>query len=1651
MDFFGASKKIALGLLALLPKTTSSQSNSNSWVSLQGRLNEKDAGVSITFADDGSIIASGNHNRGHPNYDGEVIVLNSDGELTSNIQVAAGTSTYFQGSAWYNETAFSTGHIIKEGITHGFLCGTTLNGTLLNSFELSGLPEATEFSGILASSDNTLVLAGKDAVVMSIYPNGTSKFRYQYPISDTVSLTAILETDDKNYVTSGFISRSPSESFVAKIDNNGGLIWARELQSSINIKCQINSIHKKNDILFAVGNLDNNGVILQLNATTGSTLNVTTLEGSSTTSFFSGSFVDNQFVAAGFSLTSSPGSRGSIVFNGQDVEMLAGTQLDFFKAAATDKKGQVVNTGTTRSYNGDFNKDKFMTVKFGPDFTLDDSDIPSGLSFYSVTNDFTINYNAGIINHDITGSITPIDVTLITNFTDITDEITVTHPLTAEFLSTNSPSSNPSGNPTGFPTASPSAWPSSWPSAMPSGYPSSDPSVTPTGDPTSEPSAWPTSYPTSEPSGYPTSEPSELPSGSPTAGPSAWPTSEPSSEPSSNPTWIPSAGPTGEPTWLPTGDPTSEPSAWPTSYPTSEPSGYPTSEPSELPSGYPTAGPTGWPTSEPTSEPSSNPTWIPSAGPTGEPTWLPTGDPTSEPSAWPTSYPTSEPSGYPTSEPSELPSGYPTAGPTGWPTSEPTSEPSSNPTWIPSAGPTGEPTWLPTGDPTSEPSAWPTSYPTSEPSGYPTSEPSELPSGYPTAGPTGWPTSEPTSEPSSNPTWIPSAGPTGEPTWLPTGDPTAEPSAWPTSYPTSEPSGYPTSEPSGYPTSEPSELPSGYPTAGPSAWPTSYPTSEPSGYPTSEPSELPSGYPTAGPTGWPTSEPTSEPSSNPTWIPSAGPTGEPTWLPTGDPTSEPSAWPSTSIPTLDAVLDWSAMIGDSRIKNYAYDLVSLNDKIIACGATYSTQTEASCFFFHKFTGELLSSYTMPSWTKNVAIDTLDDHLVLLGDAENGPMLSKFDVDHHALSWVQSLPKLNVKFLDVASNQDKQSMIAAGYDWLTGKMIATALNTTSGALLWGNTYAHTMHRIKAESLVPSPHDDTTYMLGRGTDNRGYGTNIYTLHLNPNGDVISTRTLTRPKDVGIQVNVGTSLAIEPTTQNPVVVGNLLHTDQRGFDALIARMSDTTLSWALELSGAGDDRLTHVLIQDDAIFAAGYSTSFDQSSADVMVVKLSLDGDILKAVRLSNAANTHDTCSGMTWVKGGIRIAINSASGGDGVALLFLDQANLSPGDLPPGFSWHEDMLNILSVRTSDLIMSSETSITNSPWTSNFIPGNQTLVSSQTHQRWPAYPTSSPSSAPNAEPSSRPTSSPSLQQSQAFTAMPTSETTSETTSQTTQTHTPHPSSEPTAKQTHTENTSSPSYAPSIHGSNAPNAPSVGAKPSTSPPSVPTTLQPTSTERQPSIQPSQTPSAHSGASAPRPSEQPTYTKPVNSVPPSFAPSQDDVPQPTIRPHKGASTAGHHTNVTEVVWYGFLTLMGIVNLYIFRDVIEDCMSMDLSRRKVKPENMKPKVELEHDDIEKQIHPASEQKQSIRFFDSNKVQPENEVALQSIASIGFIDFLSRRSDFNFDDPIKHEDLTDFASYLRESDTLMHYGLSHACTEEAVEKILSILKKDFMDDSQSNTF
>jgi hypothetical protein len=725
-------------------------------------------------------------------------------------------------------------------------------------------------------------------------------------------------------------------------------------------------------------------------------------------------------------------------------------------------------------------------------------------------------------------------------------------------------------------------------------------------------------------------------------------------------------------------------------------------------------------------------------------------------------------------------------------------------------------------------------------------------------------------------------------------------------------------------------------------------------------------------------------------------------------------------------------------------LVSLNDKIIACGATYSTQTEASCFFFHKFTGELLSTYTMPSWTKNIAIDTLDDHLVLLGNAENGPIISKFDVDHHALSWVQTLPKLNVKFLDVASNQDKQSMIAAGYDWLTGKMIATALNTTSGALLWGNTYAHATYRIKAESLVSSHHDETIYMLGRGTDNRGYGTNIYTLHLNPNGDVISTRSLTRPKDVGIQVNVGTSLAIEPTTQNPVVVGNILHTDQRGFDALIARMSDTTLSWALELSGAGDDRLTHVLIQDDAIFAAGYSTSFDQNSADVMVFKLSLDGDILKAVRLGNVANTHDTCSGMTWVKGGIRIAINSASGGDGVTLLFLDQANLSPGDLPPGFSWHEDMLNILSVRTSDLIMSSEASITSSPWTSNFIPGNQTLVSSQTHQRWPAYPTSSPSSAPNAEPSSRPTSSPSLQQSQAFTAVPTSETTSETT----QTHTPHPSSEPTAKQTHTENTSSPSSAPSIHGSNAPNAPSVGAKPST----YPTTLQPTSTKRQPSIQPSQAPSTYSGVSAPPPSAQPTYTKPESHVPPSFAPSQDDVPQPTIRPHKEASTAAHHTNATEVVWYGFLTLMGMVNLCIFRDVIQDCISMNCHRRKVKPDNMQPRVELEHehDDIEKQIHPASEQKQSIRFFDSNKVQPENEVALQSIASIGFIDFLSRRSDFNFDNPIKHQDLTDFASYLRESDTLMHYGLSHACAEEAIEKIISILKEDFLDDSQSYT-
>ena len=775
MDFFGVSKKLALGLLAFLPKTTNSQSNPNSWVSLQGRINGKDVGTAITFADDGSIISSGYHDRGYPNYDGEITVSNPEGQLTSNIQVAAGTSIFLQGNAWYNETVFSAGHVIKEGTTNGFLCGTTLNGTLLNSFELSGLPGATQFSGILASSDNTLVLAGKDAVVMSIYPNGTSKFRYQYPISDAVSLTAIVETDDKDYVTSGFISRSPSESFVAKIDNNGGLIWARELQSSINIKCQINSIHKKNDILFAVGNLDNNGVILQLNATTGSTLNVTTLEGSSTTSFFSGSFVDNQFVAAGFSLTSSPGSRGSIVFNGQDVKMLAGTQLDFFKAAATDTNGQFVSTGSTRSYNGDFNNDKFMTVKFGPDFTLDNSDIPSGLSFYSVTNDFTINYNAGIINNVITGSITPIDLTLTTNFTDITDEITVTHPLTTEFLSTNSPSSQPSGEPIGEPSGNPSGQPSSVPSTYPTGEPSGQPSVEPSSWPTSWPSAWPTSWPSAMPSGYPSAEPSSDPSAYPTFDPTAYPTFNPSGEPSGDPS----------------GQPSSWPSAWPTSWPSTMPSGYPSAEPSSDPSGEPSGEPSGQPSSWPSAWPSS---W-PSGMPSGYPTCDPSSDPTGQPSADPSAYPTGEPSGQPSTEPSSWPTSWPNAWPTSWPSGMPSGYPTSDPSGQPSSVPSTYPTGEPSGQPSTEPSSWPTSWP----SAWPTSWPSTMPSGYPSAEPSSDPSAYPTFDPTAYPTFNPSGEPSGDPS----GQPSSWPSAWPTSWPSAMPSGYPSAEPSADPTSRP--------------------------------------------------------------------------------------------------------------------------------------------------------------------------------------------------------------------------------------------------------------------------------------------------------------------------------------------------------------------------------------------------------------------------------------------------------------------------------------------------------------------------------------------------------------------------------------------------------------------------------------------------------------------------------------------------------------------------------------------------------------------------------------------------------------------------------------------------------------------------------
>jgi len=485
------------GLLCLLPQTTA-ELDDNTWVSLQGEEGETGYSVSsLSLTPDDVIVSSGSHSRGHPNYDGIVTILNNEGDLTHDLMMVGGSNIQFFAGTYHNNSIFSAGNIFKTQ-TNALLCETSLNGTLLDCFEFTGLAATTRIRSILGTTDNTLLLAGQTGLAMARYPNNTLKFAYQYPMANSVTFQSIAETKDHEYIFSGINQGSIWKASILKTDQEGEIIWAKDLGSTNATHLWTQAIKAHNNTLVAVGTLNKQGAIITLDSTTGNTLNTTLISGTGTTVFQDVVLINNTALAVGRSNVNTVGSFDGIIFFKNKLYKLAGISSEILSSVSLDTNNNIIIAGTTGSYEGDFGKRKLLTVKLDPNLKLDASNLPPGLDFYECTDDFEITHEVNITNTDTTASINPVDLKATTSLTNITEEITVSSPLENTWL--HAPSPQPSGEPSGQPSGPPSGQPSGQPSGEPSGQPSGQPSAEPSGSPSGQPSGEPSGEPTGQPS-----------------------------------------------------------------------------------------------------------------------------------------------------------------------------------------------------------------------------------------------------------------------------------------------------------------------------------------------------------------------------------------------------------------------------------------------------------------------------------------------------------------------------------------------------------------------------------------------------------------------------------------------------------------------------------------------------------------------------------------------------------------------------------------------------------------------------------------------------------------------------------------------------------------------------------------------------------------------------------------------------------------------------------------------------------------------------------------------------------------------------------------------------------------------------------------------
>jgi hypothetical protein len=962
--------------------------------------------------------------------------------------------------------------------------------------------------------------------------------------------------------------------------------------------------------------------------------------------------------------------------------------------------------------------------------------------------------------------------------------------------------------------------------------------------------------------------------------------------------------------------PTSQPSCQPTDHPSSQPSSVPSCEPTAVPTKQPSAQPSRQPSSKPTLQPSwqpsSQPTVQPSAQPSSQPTAVPSLQPNSQPTVQPSRQPSRQPTAVPSMQPSSQPTVQPSRQPYSYPSAVPSVQPSSQPTTVPSVQPSSQPTAQPTG----QPSCQPTAVPSINPSCQPTVVPSLQPSCQPTAVPSSQPSCQPTAVPSINPSCQPTAVPSLPPSCQPTAVPSLQPSCQPTAVPSLPPSCQPTAVPSVQPSCQPTAVPSSRSTTQPSSQPSKQPTSQPSLQPSSQPSKQPISQPSLQPSSQPSKQPISQPSLQPSSQPSAQPTSQPSRqpfsLPTGQPTLRPTFVPSFSqAPTIQTSRNWTAQIAETSL---IFGLVVLKAKTIVCGGVSSS----ICLQFENPSGMLSAVYGLP-WDQTVGVAAVasdESSFIVAGvwTASQQHVIARLRISPRQMVWAFKTLPSQAQFKAVIVSAETQHVIAVGYD-SSQTVVVACLDKDSGVLLWGYSYQIEGLKTYIIDVVSLSQLRGSCVAGHVIDiSNNYKTSLFLLWVSVDGSFSAASVFF---DVGGNSRAS-SVAVEPTSGDAIVAGYAYTPTSEATNALLARVhneySTGSVIWAITIRNiiGTESQFIDVIVSGASLFAVGYSTGFSSfTQKDMIVVQMDLaNGNPIKGVRISGPS--HTLCSSLVQVNNGIRIACRP----EGKAMLFyLDKDTLISGDLPPGYTWHEDVLSLLFFSTKSLVVSNilssqqsvsktalaQTAVTITPWSASgaLQPLNNLVVSSPSFtQSWPknlqtprptaaptvfsgspqhtstspsrrptvcpsAVPSEQPSSAPSSLPSSRPTSSPTVS------AHPTGQ---PSTSGPTATYKPihDPSKAPTFR---------PSKYPTVTPTTVPSqvpTPAPSIQPSPGPSRLPTVV---ATEKM-SLQPSPAPTTDAPTSFP-PTPRPSIV--TSNTPTSTTASSL---QPTLRPSAAATTS---------------------------------------------------------------------------------------------------------------------------------------------------------------------